>query len=142
MSDDLFVQCVKDAVVLWHHLAIEADLTDCAKRLNKPAVIKKYGLELETVKAISANCPYCFYDYLVGNVEDGCSGCPGVLPDGTGFQDIRPIGPPCYSLDSPYLKFEAATGRELVMAVKEMYELTKRVAEFYNVQVDPNSPSL
>jgi hypothetical protein len=127
-------QCVKDAVIVWHHLALEAEITDDEKQLNKPAVIEKYNLELETVSEDFSNCPYCLYDYTVSS-NASCEHCPGLLSDGSGFSaDYN--GTPCYAPNSAYLKFEFSTGSELTSAVKEMYELTKRVAEFHNVKVE------
>jgi hypothetical protein len=134
---DLLEQCVKEAVTLWHHIALEAESPNCATMLYKKYAIRKYNLKLETVSESSANCPYCFYDDTVGNNVSSCANCPGVLLDGTGFPNSLPNATPCFADGSPYRDFELHCELSVrTEGAKQMYELTKRVAEFYNVQVE------
>ena len=100
--------------------------------MSKTDIIGKYNLKLETVTEKTFNCPYCFYDAYV-KAKD-CSKCPAILPNGEGFKASQGI--PCLAVGSPYRDYENSFGETKKLAILEMYELTKRVAEFYNVQVE------
>ena len=127
----LLEQCVKDAVIFWRHIAIEAESSSVDK-VDKTDVIRKYNLKLKTVTRNTFYSPYCFYD--VHMKTNDCSNCPGILPNGTGFKP--PARTPCLAVGSPCQGFVNDFGEDRKLAILEMYELTKRVAEFYNVQVE------
>lgn len=112
---------------------VEASEHGDVNKLSKSKVIEEYKIKLETVVGDESHCPYCFYDRKVSG-KDYCSGCPGVLPNGEGFPNVD-HRTPCYATDSPYKDFEFAFGDERKAAIREMYELTKRVAKYYNVEV-------